>query len=174
MACLVVALGELHANSIIYRDIKLENIMIGDDGYPVLTDFGMSRKLVEEHTNSFGGTLHYMAPEVIKKDNYKFEVDWWGIGALTYDMVYGIPPFYAKTREEIIHNIHNKKLSMKSSTSVSEDCKKFILALLERRPSKRLGTIGGVREIMSHPFFKSINFDDIVNKTRKPDFVPEV
>lgn len=84
-------------NGIIYRDIKLENILLDEDGHIILTDFGLSREFLptesgERRAYSFCGTIEYMAPEVVKGGNtgHDIAVDWWSLGVLTYELLTGI------------------------------------------------------------------------------------
>ena len=92
-----LAIAYLHERKIIYRDIKPENILLDEDGYLALTDFGLS-KLVEngKQSNTFCGTPDYLAPEIIKDNGHSFPVDWWAIGILTYELIAGSPPFFCQ------------------------------------------------------------------------------
>lgn len=85
------ALNFLHENNIIYRDLKPENIMITDQGFIKLIDFGLSKKLEKENeeVNDICGTNEYIPPEVIRKDNYLFNFDWWGFGILMFELLIG-------------------------------------------------------------------------------------
>ena len=69
--------------------------MIDHDGYPIITDFGLSKSVPNERTNSFCGTAEYMAPEMILQKGYSKAVDWWSFGTILYEMLFGIPPFYS-------------------------------------------------------------------------------
>ncbi len=93
---MILAVEYLHTKNIMYRDMKPDNIIIDEDGHLKLTDFGLSKENVEAeyNSNSFVGTYAYAAPEVIKHKPHGKTLDWYGLGALLYELLVGIPPFY--------------------------------------------------------------------------------
>ncbi|CAD8122349.1 unnamed protein product [Paramecium sonneborni] len=124
----------LHSKNVIYRDLKPENILIDLEGYPKLADFGLS-KPVENQDDlnfSFCGSLEYMAPEMIELKGHNQTLDYYQLGILLYEMVAGIPPFFAKTRQEMIKNILSKQINFPNFFSknlidlISNLCKKNI------------------------------------------------
>lgn len=81
---LALALGHLHSKNIIYRDLKPENVLVGEDGYLALIDFGLSRRLVEEEVaHSYCGTPEYLAPEMVLRTGHSYSLDWWALGSPT-------------------------------------------------------------------------------------------
>ena len=86
---IVLALGHLHSQGVIYRDLKPENILLDKDGHIRLADFGLCKERIWDNnmTNTFCGTVDYMAPEIIQKTGHNKSCDWWSLGALTYDML---------------------------------------------------------------------------------------
>lgn len=173
---LVSALGHLHSLGIIYRDLKPENILLKADGNLCLTDFGFARFIGEtEKSTSFVGTVDYMAPEVLKKEPYGKEADFWSLGVVIYEMLVGKTPFAANNRKKLMENIVNGQL--KFPKSVSLHARSFIAGLLSKTPGKRLGTGGiGMTKIRKHEFFYGIDWDNLSAPVKNDGvlFVPVV
>lgn len=168
------ALGYLHSEGIIYRDLKPENILLDFQGHVVLTDFGLSKEGLSEKdtTTTFCGTPEYLAPEVLKKQAYDKAVDWWCLGAVLYEMLYGLPPFYSKDTLEMYQNILNKPLRLR--TNISIPARNLLDGLLQKDKSKRLGTKRDVEEIKTHDFFRAINWTELEAKQTPPPYNPNV
>lgn len=169
---MALALGHLHSQKIIYRDLKPENILMGEDGYICLTDFGLAKILEQnEQAYSFCGTPEYLAPEILDEKGHSFPVDWWALGILTYEMIVGFPPFYtgSPNNQKMYDLIRSKPVffpdAKKHGIAMSENCKDFINRCLSKKPAERLGTTNDVKEIISHPWFKDINVDQLLNKS---------
>ncbi|KAK9109590.1 hypothetical protein Sjap_017650 [Stephania japonica] len=182
----VVGLEYLHCLGIIYRDLKPENILLQKDGHVVLTDFDLSfltsckPQVVKQplpanrrsrsqprptfvaepvsQSNSFVGTEEYIAPETITGAGHSSAIDWWALGILLYEMLYGRTPFRGKNRQKTFSNILHKDLTFPSSVPVSLAARQLINALLQRDPANRLGSIGGANVIKQHSFFRGINW----------------
>nr|AML79460.1 putative LOV domain-containing protein [Curculigo sp. BC-2016] len=183
----VVALEYLHCQGIIYRDLKPENILLQRDGHLSLTDFDLScltsckpqvllpnSEEKNKHpkgrtppvflaepmraSNSFVGTEEYIAPEIITGAGHTSAVDWWALGILLYEMLYGYTPFRGKTRQKTFANILHKDLKFPGSISVSLPARQLMYRLLHRDPMNRLGSSEGANEIRQHPFFRGINW----------------
>lgn len=176
-----LALGHLHGQKIIYRDLKPENILMGEDGYICLTDFGLAKILEQnEVAYSFCGTPEYLAPEIIDEKGHSFPVDWWALGILTYEMIVGFPPFYtgSPNNQKMYDLIRSKPVffpdAKKHGIAMTPDCKDFINKCLSKNPAERLGTTGGLKEIISHPWFASINVEKLLSKSIVPEFKPKL
>ncbi|GAB2214696.1 hypothetical protein Droror1_Dr00019058 [Drosera rotundifolia] len=189
----IVALEYLHCQGIIYRDLKPENILLQSDGHVSLTDFDLScltscrpeilvrsvdgkkrRKKKAQQTpiflaepmrasNSFVGTEEYIAPEIISGAGHTSAVDWWALGILLYEMLYGYTPFRGKTRQKTFTNVLQKDLKFPKSIEVTLQAKQLMHRLLQRVPQKRLGSKEGANEIKRHPFFHGVNWALIRN-----------
>ncbi|OHT00830.1 AGC family protein kinase [Tritrichomonas foetus] len=169
VAEIALAFDYLHKHNIIYRDLKPENILLDAEGYVKLTDFGMSKDLKEkDSTGTFCGTPEYIAPEIVKHQFYSFAADWWTLGILTYELLFGVTPFSCSNRSKLFQNIVSSQ--PKFGKNVTDDVKKFILKLLTKDPEER----PKFDDIKADPFFNNINFDDLLNKKIKPSFIPEV
>nr|CCA24295.1 ribosomal protein S6 kinase putative [Albugo laibachii Nc14] len=160
-----LALHHLHCNKIIYRDLKLENILVGSDGHVALTDFGMSKQNSSQNdrTSTFVGTYQMMAPEVYTGKPYSQAVDWWALGVLVYEMIDGGTPFNAKSNKLIRNRIVSVDLKFSSRFScVAID---FVSRLLTKDEVTRLGSgPGGFEELKGHPWFEGLDWDLVMKK----------
>jgi len=95
---MTLALGHLHSHGVVYRDLKPENILFEATGHLKLADFGLSKEGVEstQGSHSFCGTPEYLAPEVLNRTGHGTAVDWWSLGALLYEMLTGLPPWFSQ------------------------------------------------------------------------------
>jgi serine/threonine protein kinase len=138
----VEGLHYCHSKRIVHRDIKLDNLLLDEDGSVKLCDFGVSKHLKDynEVMTEQCGTPAYIAPEILKDKGYKgFGVDIWSLGVCLYAMLYGTVPFKANNMSELHQLILKAKYSLKDDkVEISDDAKSLIKALLEPDPSKRL------------------------------------
>jgi serine/threonine protein kinase len=175
---LCLALDFLHQNGIVYRDLKLENILMDMKGHIVLTDFGLSKDNVADVTEAtlqtFCGTVEYMAPELVKGQKYSVAVDWWSFGILVYEMMCTRTPFFhQKGRKAIFQGIikADPQFPMHFSAS-SQD---VISKLLAKEPTERLGMLAGrAADIQGHPWFADLDWDLLSKRELPPPWTPDV
>uniref|UniRef100_A0A8C2WC23 Serine/threonine-protein kinase Sgk1 n=2 Tax=Cyclopterus lumpus TaxID=8103 RepID=A0A8C2WC23_CYCLU len=143
-------------------------------GHVVLTDFGLCKEGVEPEgtTSTFCGTPEYLAPEILRKEAYDRTVDWWCLGAVTYEMIYSLPPFYSRDVGEMYDGILHKPLPLPPGKS--EAVCSLLVGLLQKDQHRRLGAIADFLEIKNHTFFAPINWDDLYNKRITPPYNPNV
>ncbi|PNH05299.1 Aurora kinase A, partial [Tetrabaena socialis] len=161
---LLSAVHHMHKNGILHRDIKPENVLFSVDRQPKLADLGLAIDTREERPNSNAGTLDYMAPEVLScplkrtpeenKDDpsapgYGPEADAWALGAVTYEMLVGQPPFKGFTEEDTTNFILTGELRLPKL--LSEPAKDFINRALARNRVHRLRLV----DMLEHPWIKS-------------------
>jgi serine/threonine kinase 32 len=183
---LASALSYLHRKNIVHRDLKPDNILMDDLGHVHISDFNIAVQIQEGETlKSRSGTLSYIAPEVLKKESggYSTYVDYWSLGVVLYELLYGRNPFNAGSEKESIKRIlnydikfHHRSLSDSSITmALSKHCRNFISGCLEQNPEHRIGGPSyNDSFIKCHPWFKNIDWDILEAKKFQPLFVPEV
>lgn len=172
---IISALGYLHSQGIIYRDLKLENLLLDKDGHIKIADFGLCKEDITygRTTKTFCGTPEYLAPEVLEDNDYGRAVDWWGVGVVMYEMMCGRLPFYNKDHEKLFTLILLEEVRF--PRTISNEARDMLGGLLIKDPSRRLG--GGpndAKDIMNHAFFSCINWTDLVQKKIPPPFKPQV
>ncbi|KAG5913597.1 serine/threonine protein kinase, AGC [Claviceps africana] len=196
------ALEYLHLMGFIYRDLKPENILLHQSGHIMLSDFDLSKQsdpggkptmivgkngartdalptidtrscIANFRTNSFVGTEEYIAPEVIKGSGHTSAVDWWTLGILVYEMLYGTTPFKGKNRNATFANILREDIPFPDhagAPQISNLCKSLIRKLLIKDENRRLGARAGASDIKAHAFFRTLQWALI--RHMKPPIVP--
>jgi serine/threonine protein kinase len=159
--------------TIYISSLKPENVVIDEQGYIKLTDFGLAQEEINEDNQAtdFCGTPEYLAPDFFNEEGYGKEVDWWSLGVLMYEMICGFPPFQEKTREKLFSSIRNPNIYYPKD--ISDISIEFFKRIFEVNPKKRIGS-NGAEEIKNHPLFSNIIWEDIYNKKVKPPFMPRI
>jgi hypothetical protein len=170
-ASVVSALQYLNSLSIVYRDIKMENIMMDGSGYAKMVDLGFA-KVIQEHAFTFCGTPDYMPPEMIVCKPHGLPCDWWSVGVLIYEMMVGKPPFTASKTSAIFKNTlkYVETGKMNFPFLFNAFAKDLILKLLNPDPQTRLNAV----ECMEHPFFWGVDFVGLQERKVRPPFVPNI
>ncbi|KAJ2640137.1 Serine/threonine-protein kinase Sgk2 [Coemansia sp. RSA 1286] len=205
------ALAYLHSMDVVYRDLKPENCLLDARGHVRIVDFGLAKEVgpvvwrtegsalysVEEggKTGTFCGTPEYLAPEVLLRQRYGKEVDWYCLGAVLYEMLTGLPPFYDQDNNTMYRRILHEPLRfpatlpppLRGNGTYNDSCgilpgagigklaQDFITRILDRDPQKRLGHgVFGTENVKRHVFFHGIDWVKIYRQEYAPPFVPKV
>lgn len=162
---IVLAIEYLHKNEIIFRDLKPDNVVFDESGHALLTDFGLSKTGMgaASVSNSFCGSVAYLAPEMLRRAGHTKSIDWYLLGVLIYEMLVGVPPYFNPDKAVLFKNIEMGPL--KIPHTMSGPARNIILLLLNRNPAKRLGSNSeDASEIKAHEFFADIDWTKIANR----------
>jgi len=171
-AQIVTGIEYLHNIGVIYRDLKPENILLSAKGNIIMTDFGLSKQglqAADSRTATFCGTPEYLAPEIIKGEEYTKAIDWWSVGTIIYEMLTGLPPFYTEDEENMYTKIMTADLEFPHF--LSYEVTDLISKFLRRDPNQRLQSPA---EIKAQPWFSSIDWDKLSKLELEPPFKPNV
>ncbi|RDA82408.1 hypothetical protein CP532_6873 [Ophiocordyceps camponoti-leonardi (nom. inval.)] len=179
---IVAVLEFLHEqqDGIAYRDLKPENLLLDRNGHVKIVDFGFAKRLGQcddrpVETYTLCGTPEYLAPEVIHNEGHTTAVDWWALGVLIYEFLTGYPPFWHQNPIEIYKQIVEKPITFPQDPPISDDAKHIIRSLCTIDRSRRLGNMsGGAALVKDHPFFRNVNWDDVINRRNPGPIIPPV
>ena len=172
LANVLEAFSYLHTRDIVYRDLKPENLMFAADGYLKLTDFGFAKQ-IQEKTWTLCGTPDYLAPEIVAGQGHGKPADIWTLGVLLFEMLVSYPPFYDEDQVKTYAKIMQEEPEMPSF--ISAEAADLIKKLLRKQEYKRLGTaIGGLEDIMKHPFFDRFSWESLRERKIKAPWIPKI
>nr|VZI34647.1 unnamed protein product [Spirometra erinaceieuropaei] len=172
---IAVGLFFLHSHGIVYRDLKLDNVLLDQEGHVKIADFGLCKDGITggATTRTFCGTPDSIAPEIIEHKPYGTSVDWWSYGVLLYEMLVGQPPFCGEDEDELFQSI--LEITPSYPRNLSKEALSICKGLLNKDPASRLGcSPAGSLEIRDHVFFRRINWELIESKAVQPPFRPPV
>ncbi|KAI5850216.1 hypothetical protein DFP73DRAFT_472996 [Morchella snyderi] len=190
LAEVVLGVEHLHARGIVHRDLKPDNLLIDQKGHLKLTDFGLSRMGLLGRQKRAQNPSSESTPDLLKQGPFARSrstingsgqdemSDWWSLGCILFEFIYGYPPFNAETHEQVFDNILNRRIAWpeededdddEDEAGVSDIAKDLINRLMCTDPTKRLG-VGGAEEVKRHPWFAEIKWDTLLEET--PQFVP--
>ena len=171
--CLILILEYAHDRDILYRDLKPENVIVDEDGYPKLIDFGIS-KILNGRTYTIVGTPHYMAPEVVTGKGYGLLADYWSLGIMLYEFLCCTVPFGDDEEDPymIYEKVLERRLVYPSFVDPKMKAKPVIEQLLSKNPVLRNG--GSVENLKAHPWFCGLNWDNMVSKLITSPFKPRL
>ncbi|KAI7868063.1 kinase-like domain-containing protein [Spinellus fusiger] len=178
MAEIALGLASLHQQRIAHRDIKPENILLDAEGHVHLSDLNTATRFDRHHPLqwSMAGSPAYMAPEMIAKKGYSTSVDWWSLGVLAYELLFGKRPFDCGSNEALLESIVHQPLEFPQHAyeMCSKECLDVITKLLDKSPFHRLGCgLDNFEQFKVHHWFDGIDWTALENKQCKPPYQPE-
>uniref|UniRef100_A0A3Q1G595 protein kinase C n=1 Tax=Acanthochromis polyacanthus TaxID=80966 RepID=A0A3Q1G595_9TELE len=174
-ACVVLGLEFLHDHKIVYRDLKLDNLLLDTEGFVKIADFGLCKEGMGygDRTSTFCGTPEFLAPEVLTDTSYTRAVDWWGLGVLIYEMLVGESPFPGDDEEEVFDSIVNDEV--RYPRFLSTEAIGIMRRLLRRNPERRLGSgEKDAEDVKKQPFFRNTDWEALLQRKVPPPFVPTI
>ncbi|KAG8445510.1 hypothetical protein GDO86_010322 [Hymenochirus boettgeri] len=167
----------LHSLKIVYRDMKPENVLLDDNGNCRISDLGLAVKVKDGSPITHrAGTNGYMAPEILKDENYYYPVDWFSMGCSIFEMIAGYTPFKDPkeklSKEEVTRRTLEDQVVFQHP-NFTEDAKSVCRLFLAKKPEERLGSRSNDDDPRKHTFFKSINFPRLEAGLVDPPFVPD-
>ncbi|CAM9830409.1 unnamed protein product, partial [Ectocarpus fasciculatus] len=181
--CVVLPLQYLHQMSVAYRDLKPENLLLGQDGYLKVIDFGFAKRIPFKKDNTLQtksftlcGTPDYLAPELVLSRGHDKAVDYWALGCFLYELLCGRTPFTDPRQAEIFKKAIRSERFLAFPAGFPATAQDLIRRLLTPNATYRLGNLsGGIQDIMSHPMFNEVDFNwrELYAKRMTPPHKPK-
>lgn len=174
LACTILGLEYLHKNNLIHHDLKPENLLVDEKGYISIVDFGIAKFYRKNNSDDISGSPGYIAPEILYEENHSFEVDYYSLGVISYELLFGERPYKSVRRRDLKLEIMKKDINLTKTDFMlggSDEMADFINKLLIKEKEKRLGH-NGFEEIKDHPLFKYFNWKDLYLKKMVSPFKP--
>ena len=175
IGCIMIGLKYIHGQNILHRDIKPENLVFDSNGYLRITDFGIAKHYVINNKKDTSGTVGYLAPEVLCNVNHNFSIDYYAVGIITYELMYGHRPYLGKNKHEVKQLILTKQAKIEYDDlpyGFSNYIADFINGLIQRKPKYRLGK-NNINEVINHSWFNDFDWENCSNKKLKAPYLPK-
>ena len=176
IGCIMIGLKYIHGQNILHRDIKPENLVFDNNGYLRITDFGIAKHYVINNKKDTSGTIGYLAPEVLCNVNHNFSIDYYAVGIITYELMYGHRPYLGKTKHEVKQLILTRQAEINYNDlpiGFSNETADFINRLIQRKPANRLGK-DSINEVIDHPWFDEFDWENVYKKKLKAPYIPKL
>ncbi|GAA51110.1 cGMP-dependent protein kinase, isozyme 1 [Clonorchis sinensis] len=177
VACVLEAFTYLHTQGIIYRDLKPENLLLDENGYVKLCDFGFAKRIgLGKKTWTFCGTPEYVAPEIILNKGHDYSADYWSLGILIFELLTGSPPFTGSDPMKI-YNVVLRGIDAIQFPSqyINRSATTLIKRLCAHNPAQRLGYgLGGIIDIKQNKYFQGFDWIGLLRRTLTPPIRPQV
>ena len=172
---ILIGLEYIHSQNILFRDLKPENLVFDSKGYLLITDFGIAKRYQINNKKDTSGTVGYLAPEVLCNVNHGFSIDYYSIGIITYELIFGHRPYLGKSKHEIKQLILTRQAHVdydELPDGFQEDVCDFINRLIQRKPKNRLGK-NGIKEVIQHSWFNGYDWNAMKKKIKIAPYVPK-